>query len=127
MKFLKKIKYKIITLASLSLLFVDEVFAQGLKDAQGKLKKTGANAGADVGGEAGLSGIVGSAIQGVLTLIGLIFLVLMVYAGFLWMTARGESDQVERARSIITNAVIGVVLTASAYAITYLVQSFFFK
>lgn len=127
MNFFKKIKFSIVSIATTSVLVVDKVFAQGFRDAQEKLQDTGRNAGADTGGGAGISDIVGTAIQAVLTMVGLIFLILMVYAGFLWMTARGDSDQVERARSIIINAVIGTVLTASAYAITYLVQSFFFK
>lgn len=52
------------------------------------------------------------------SLIGVIFLVLIIYAGFMWMTARGEEKQVTTAKTIMTNAVIGLVLTLSAFAIT---------
>ncbi len=54
----------------------------------------------------------------VLSLVGVIFLVLMVYAGVLWMTAGGNSDQVTKAKNIMIAAVIGTIIIAAAYAIT---------
>ncbi len=62
--------------------------------------------------------LVGRIIRTLLGLLGIIFVVLMVYAGFLWMTARGESDPVDKAKDIIRNAIIGLVLIFLAYAIT---------
>jgi len=52
---------------------------------------------------------------------GLILFVLIVYAGFLYMTARGESDQVDKAKRILTQAVIGMIIIFSAFAITQFV------
>ena len=72
-----------------------------------------------------LSVSVGTLINGALTLVGIIFLILMVYAGFLWMTARGEEDQIEKAQKIIYGTVIGLVIVVSAYAITVFVTSRF--
>ncbi len=57
-------------------------------------------------------------IRPVLGFTGVIFLVLMVYAGFLWMTSAGDSKRVEKAKQILTTAVIGAVIMASAYVIT---------
>ncbi len=54
----------------------------------------------------------------VLAMLGVIFLVLVVYAGFLWMTARGEEKQVGKAKEVLSAAVIGLVLVLSAYAVT---------
>lgn len=51
-------------------------------------------------------------------LVGTIFLCLMIYAGFLWMTARGDSDQVKKATTLIFDAIIGVAVILGAYAIT---------
>ncbi len=62
--------------------------------------------------------IVGSIIYPFLGLLGAVFVVLMIYAGFLYMTAQGNEDQVEKAKTIIKNAVIGVVIISLAYAIT---------
>ena len=74
---------------------------------------------------AGLSGystdlpkLIGNVIGGVLSLIAVIFFILMVYGGLLWMTARGNTDQVKKAQDAIISAVIGIVVVLSAYAIT---------
>lgn len=97
--------------------------AQGnLKNAPGHLNKAATKAGTT---EGDLSAIVGIAINAALTLVGLFFLMLMVYAGYLWMTARGESDQVEKAKKIIVGALIGLVIVVSAYAITVFVTTGF--
>jgi cytochrome bd-type quinol oxidase subunit 2 len=57
----------------------------------------------------------------VLSFLGVIFLVLAIYAGFTWMTARGNEEKVADARSTLTNAVIGLVVVLAAYAISYYV------
>lgn len=65
-----------------------------------------------------LSANIGSFIKIALSFVGVIFLALMVYAGFLWLTARGESEPVEKAGKIIKTAVIGFIITVGAYSIT---------
>jgi hypothetical protein len=97
--------------------------------AQGNLLNAGKNldAAAKKAGttEGDVSSIVGIVINAMLTLVGLFFLILMVYAGYLWMTARGEADQVEKAKKIIVGALIGLVIVLSAYAITVFVTGGF--
>jgi hypothetical protein len=65
--------------------------------------------------------IVGRLISAALGLVGIIFFVLMVYAGFLWMTARGNEKATTKAKEAIVSAVIGLVIVAGAYAITNLI------
>jgi hypothetical protein len=60
-------------------------------------------------------------IKAFLGLLGIIAVALMLYAGFLWMTAGGNSEQVGTAKSIIINATIGLAVLLSAYTITYAV------
>ena len=71
--------------------------------------------------------VIASAIRTFLTLLGIIFLILMLYGGFLWMTAGGEEEQVKKALSIIRNAIIGLVIIVAAYAITEFVFGAFGK
>jgi hypothetical protein len=66
---------------------------------------------------------VGTIIKFVLSLVGTIFLVLMIYAGILWMTARGAEEQITTSKNIIRAAIIGLAITLSAYAITVFVGS----
>jgi hypothetical protein len=65
--------------------------------------------------------IVGSIIKVILGLSGLIFFVLVFYGGFLWMTARGNNEQIEKAKNTLTTSVIGLVIMVMAYAITVFV------
>jgi len=60
----------------------------------------------------------GSIIQGALRLVGIAFLILMVYGGFIWMTARGEESQIDKAKETIVAAVIGMMIVVGAYALT---------
>lgn len=99
------------------------VFAQGIKDVDGPLGRAITPTGFE--GRGAIAPIVGTAINLVLSLVGLIFLILMVYAGMLWMTARGEESQVETAQKIIKTSMIGLFVVISAYAITFLVTDRF--
>ena len=70
-----------------------------------------------------LAGTIGTVVKGILGLTGTIFLLLTVYAGILWMTAQGSQEQVEKAMGIVKTCVIGLVITLSAYSITYFVTN----
>jgi len=70
-----------------------------------------------------LSQQIGKYIRVALSLTGTIFLVLTVYAGFLWMTASGNEDQVTEAKGIITRASIGLLITLAAFSITAFVMA----
>ncbi|MFA5248459.1 MAG: hypothetical protein WC415_04520 [Patescibacteria group bacterium] len=56
-----------------------------------------------------------------LSFLGVIFLLLMIYGGFLWMTDQGKEEQVEKAKKIIVAAIIGIIIITSAYAISWFV------
>jgi len=64
-----------------------------------------------------LTEIIGTVIGVGLSLIGIIFLVLMIYAGYNWLTAQGEEEKVAKAKSTITQAVIGIIIVVGAYAV----------
>lgn len=57
-------------------------------------------------------------IKEVLTVLGSIFLLLTVYAGYQLMSARGDEAKVEKAQKTIQAAVIGLTIVLAAYAIT---------
>lgn len=69
--------------------------------------------------------IISTIIQVALSLIGVLFLILMVYGGYLWMTAAGSDEKLKRSQNTITAAVIGLVIVVAAYAISsFVVRSF---
>lgn len=57
-------------------------------------------------------------IRFILSFLGLIFLVLTLYAGFMWMTSAGNEDRVDKAKKILWGAIIGIAIVLSSYAIT---------
>lgn len=91
--------------------------ATGLTGATGKLKNIGDTVYGPNNAKP-IEKVVGGIIQTGLTLIGVIFLVLTVYGGFIWMTARGEEAEAKRAKGILTMALIGLLVVVGAYAIT---------
>ncbi len=68
--------------------------------------------------------ITANIINAALGLLGTITIVLIVYGGFLWMTAAGNDDAVAKAKKIMIAGVIGLAIILSAYALaTYIVES----
>ena len=61
--------------------------------------------------------VVGTIIQAALGLLGAIFIIIMVIAGYQWMTASGNEQKVEKALSSIKRAIIGLIITLSSWAI----------
>jgi len=61
--------------------------------------------------------MVARIIRIVLELLGIIFLVLIIYAGFKWMTAGGDEEKVTSAKKLLTNSVIGLIIIFAAFAI----------
>ena len=67
--------------------------------------------------------MAGNIIGAGLSIIGILFFVLMIYGGFLWMTARGDEGQTTKGRDTIIAAVIGLIIVLSAYVVTMFVFS----
>jgi len=62
--------------------------------------------------------VVANVIQVVLGFLGTIAVVLIIVAGFQWMTAAGSEDKIAKAKKIMTAAVIGLVIVLMAYALS---------
>ncbi|MDD5749252.1 MAG: IPT/TIG domain-containing protein [Patescibacteria group bacterium] len=49
--------------------------------------------------------------------LGTLAVLLLLYGGFLWMTSRGATDKIQRAKMLIISAVIGLVIILASYGI----------
>ena len=86
--------------------FQEEAFSDVYDvDSAGKLEET-------------LPAAIGRIISVFLSFIGVILLIIVVYAGFLWLTAGGNDEQVKKAKKLIMNGVIGLIIALSAFLIT---------
>ncbi len=62
-----------------------------------------------------------------LGILGIAVFVMIFYAGFIWLTAAGNTARISEARGHITNAVLGAVLLLSSYLILYTINPDFVK
>lgn len=91
--------------------------------AAGKLDLWGNKKG-DIEGELGLNGdkdprvLAAEVISILLGFLGIVAVVLIITAGFKWMTAGGDKGKIDEAKSLMTNAVIGLVIILSAWALS---------
>lgn len=64
---------------------------------------------------------VGLIINIVLGLLSVIFLVLTIYSGIRWMTAQGNEEEVTKAKTILKQAIIGLIIVISSWGIWELI------
>ncbi|HWQ99838.1 MAG TPA: pilin, partial [Candidatus Methylomirabilis sp.] len=83
----------------------------------------GVGTAAGLGQQQTLPVIVGRIINVALGFIGIVLLVLLLLAGFNWMTAGGDTEKVKKAQQQIKNAIIGLVIIVAAFAISNFVLS----
>jgi hypothetical protein len=61
--------------------------------------------------------LIGRVITGFLGIVGSLALVMVIYGGFTWMLAAGNSEKVKKGRDIIVWAAIGLVVIFTSYAL----------
>jgi len=69
--------------------------------------------------------IIGQVIQAVLSLVGIVFLAFMIYAGITWLTAQGDDKKVSKAKAIIEESIVGIIIVIIAYAISEFLINYF--
>lgn len=60
-------------------------------------------------------------IRSILGILALVFLILVITAGIMWMLSAGNEEKITKAKKIMQSAVIGVVIVLMSYAITALI------
>lgn len=68
-----------------------------------------------------LTNLIGNIVEIGLTVLGLVFLLFVVYGGVSWMTAMGNETNTKKAQAMIVNAAIGLAVTLLAYQATQFV------
>lgn len=65
--------------------------------------------------------IVALVIKGFMSLLSILFLCLVVYAGVTWMTAAGDEEKIKKAKSTLVTGVIGMLVILAAFSIAHIV------
>lgn len=118
-----KTKYSLLTLTSAFLLMVFALLPQAMVQAQNRInpreafQQTIQRAGLAENEITTVETAAGRVVFTALTYIGVITLILIIYAGGMWATARGNEEQIKRAKKILIGSVIGLIIIFMAGAI----------
>ncbi len=74
-------------------------------------------------GTTDLKTVISNIVGVIFGFLGILLVLLILYGGFLWMTSQGNEQQIEKAKKVITSAVIGLALVLSAYGIASFIVS----
>ncbi len=110
---LKKMAAGFMTSAVLALSTVSTVSAQNFIS-QGDNPVASAT-----GGQSSLRLLVLQIVNFFLGFLGLIAVVMIIYGGFLYISAAGKEDKVEQGKKIIMYSVIGILIILASFAIVY--------
>ena len=125
---MKKHLKPIISLLFLTALLISPYFvfaANGLNNASSSLDML--NTVAQGGGyqESSLPVIVGMVIRAAFSLLGGVFIILIILGGYEWMLAEGNEQKIEKAKNYIKRAIVGLIVTLSAWAMwTFILEKF---
>lgn len=100
-----------------------QVAPTGLTGSQTNLTAIGTAASLTGTNSSSLPALIGRIINVILGLLGIVFVILVIYSGIQYMLSRGEKGKVEDATKNIQTAIIGLVITVGAYAISNYVIS----
>lgn len=89
-----------------------------------RLQTVGTGAGYAAANDTTLTEVVGMGINAMLGLLGTIFIVLMILAGYSWMSANGDDEKISKAKDTIKAAIIGLVIVAGAFAIWNFISAY---
>lgn len=71
--------------------------------------------------------LLGNVVKAFLSLLGAMFLFFMIYAGWKYLSARGEEEKVAKSLATIRQAIIGLIIIIGSYAMWYFISTFLLK
>jgi Type IV secretion system pilin len=120
-------KYFLILIFLGGFLFASPLFALNLKDSF--TSKSGLDTFADQSGYSDRTktpeDYIGLLLTGFFSVLGIIAIALLIYSGFVWMTARGNESKVTKAKENIINIIIGLIFIIGSYALTAFILKIF--
>lgn len=119
LKIIANIFLALIFLPSISLAQVTGPITGSNSPLLDRLKNVGGAAGYDSATttESSILDIIGTGIRVMLSLLGVIFIFLIIVAGYNWMTAAGDQEKITKAKHTIRSAIIGLLIIVASFAI----------
>jgi amino acid transporter len=119
---MKKIK---IILVSLFMTLLTINFASAVTAPLGNLENLGKESGfSDTQStDVAMAENIGLGIKTFLSILGMIFVILIIYAGYKWMMAQGDEGEIKKAKATINRAIIGLIIIIGSFAIWNLISN----
>lgn len=73
--------------------------------------------------EGGPRGVALEVISWVLGMLGLVAVIMIIYGGFMWMTAAGNEERITKAKKILRFAIIGLSIILFSYVLVNFIFS----
>lgn len=103
-------------LSTLPMLLLPAAAMAQLSGSQSDLSEVQTAIGTDATND--LPTLIGNGIAVLLSILGIIFVVLVVYAGFLYLTAAGDDSKVSKAKTLLAQSITGLIIIIASYAIS---------
>ena len=114
MRFFKVLLFSLLlTLSFASYSLAGNVFNEALENT-----KTVAGATKDLQSSISLEQAIGRVIKGFLGILGILGVIIFLYSGLLYMTSKGKTDVIEKAKKQMFYVAIGMVIILGAYSLT---------
>lgn len=95
------------------------IFGAQVVLAGGIYQNLDAAAGSDLAKNSNLMLFIGNLVRSILALLGLLLLLTIIYAGIIWgFMSNGDNAKIKKAKEMIINAVIGLVIVFASYSLT---------
>ena len=99
----------------LSLFFVDITPALAQPDLG--MENFAADLGLNAANDSDPRDMIVTVVRYFMTFLGIIAVVVILYGGFMWMTAAGNDDKVAKAKTMIIGGAIGLIIVLASFAI----------
>lgn len=71
--------------------------------------------------------VIAKIINIVLGLLGILMVIIVIYGGYMWMTSAGSEEKITKAKHLIGNAVVGLMIILASYAISSFIVGNIYK
>lgn len=96
-----------------------KIFGTGLYDGLCKSKEV------NITGLTDIYTLIGNVIKILLSFVGLLSVIFIVVGGILYILSTGDPGRIQKAKSVITNAIIGLIVALVSYAaVTFIAGAF---
>lgn len=105
------------------LMIAEPAFAYNFGDIKKFYTNTAQTSGFETEKEPTVADYVATIINALLALVGVVFVILIIYSGSSWMMSAGNPDKVGKAKKTLVYSIVGLFVVFASYSITLFVSN----